>query len=67
MSIAESIGEMIDRFQSVCRFERKPKPVCYIDLETRSTADLPLRAYQKKGDSAAIAHAALLTETIKVR
>ncbi len=51
MSIAESIGEMVDRIQSVCRFGRKPKPVCYIDIETRDVdgSVLALRDYPKKG------------------
>lgn len=36
MTMKETVGEMIDRIQSVSRFGRKPKPVIYIDLETRS-------------------------------
>ncbi len=35
MSIADKIGKMIDRIQSVSRFRRKPKPVYLIDIEVR--------------------------------
>ncbi len=36
----ETIGEMIDRIQSVNRFGRKPKPVVYIDMEVRSNMSM---------------------------
>ena len=36
----ETVGDMIDRIQSVSRFGRKPEPVVYLDLETRSTMSM---------------------------
>ena len=39
----ETVGEVIDRIQSVSRFGRKPKPVIYLDMETRSPHPLGQR------------------------
>ena len=36
----ESLRAYLDRIQSVSRFGRKPKPVVYIDMETRSTLSM---------------------------